>query len=272
MAGMPTRLIDALIEQGARNLTIVSNNAGNGDTGLAALLAAGRVDKVICSFPRQADSHVFDGLYRAGRVQLEVVHILISHTHWDHIQGLPFFWLRSSFRATSGDIYGPRPAAKPAGNASPARCSTRIFRSASRSCAPRSRSRSSARSAFAWGRIARAHSSSTTPRRLSATAWTAATRSIAYITDHEPFWWEEARGRQRHRFVHPGEERHLAFVAGVDVLIHDAQYADSEYPARRGWGHSTMERRRRRSPPCRQARRSPGRARRSPHRPPLPRR
>ena len=69
MAGMPTRLI----EQGARNLTIVSNNAGNGDTGLAALLAAGRVDKVICSFPRQADSHVFDGLYRAGRVQLEVV-------------------------------------------------------------------------------------------------------------------------------------------------------------------------------------------------------
>jgi 3-oxoadipate CoA-transferase, alpha subunit len=73
MAGMPTRLIDALIEQGARNLTIVSNNAGNGDTGLAALLAAGRVDKVICSFPRQADSHVFDGLYRAGSVKLEVV-------------------------------------------------------------------------------------------------------------------------------------------------------------------------------------------------------
>ena len=73
MAGMPTRLIDALIDQGARDLTIVSNNAGNGDTGLAALLAAGRVDKVICSFPRQADSHVFDGLYRAGRVALEVV-------------------------------------------------------------------------------------------------------------------------------------------------------------------------------------------------------
>jgi len=73
MAGMPTRLIDALIDQGARNLTIVSNNAGNGDTGLAALLAAGRVEKVICSFPRQADSHVFDGLYRAGRVALEVV-------------------------------------------------------------------------------------------------------------------------------------------------------------------------------------------------------
>ena len=73
MAGMPTVLIDALIAQGARGLTIVSNNAGNGDTGLAALLAAGRVDKVVCSFPRQTDSYVFDELYRAGRVQLEVV-------------------------------------------------------------------------------------------------------------------------------------------------------------------------------------------------------
>jgi 3-oxoadipate CoA-transferase alpha subunit len=73
MAGMPTTLIDALIDQGATDLTIVSNNAGNGDTGLAALLAAGRVAKVVCSFPRQADSHIFDGLYRAGKVALEVV-------------------------------------------------------------------------------------------------------------------------------------------------------------------------------------------------------
>jgi len=73
MAGMPVQLIDALIEQGAGDLTIVSNNAGNGDTGLAALLAAGRVRKVICSFPRQSDSYVFDGLYRAGKIELEVV-------------------------------------------------------------------------------------------------------------------------------------------------------------------------------------------------------
>ena len=73
MAGMPVQLIDALIDQGATDLTVVSNNAGNGDTGLAALLAKGRVRKVICSFPRQADSWVFDGLYRAGRIALEVV-------------------------------------------------------------------------------------------------------------------------------------------------------------------------------------------------------
>ncbi|GID29402.1 3-oxoacid CoA-transferase subunit A [Paractinoplanes brasiliensis] len=73
MAGMPVRLIEALINQGARDLTVVSNNAGNGDTGLAALLAEGRVRKVVCSFPRQSDSWVFDSLYRAGKIELEVV-------------------------------------------------------------------------------------------------------------------------------------------------------------------------------------------------------
>lgn len=73
MAGMPVVLIDALIEHGATDLTVVSNNAGNGDTGLAALLANGQVRKVICSFPRQSDSWVFDDLYRAGAIELEVV-------------------------------------------------------------------------------------------------------------------------------------------------------------------------------------------------------
>jgi 3-oxoadipate CoA-transferase, alpha subunit len=72
-AGMPAELIDALIAQGARNLTIVNNNAGNGETGLAALLKARRVKKIICSFPRQIDSWVFDGLYKAGEIELELV-------------------------------------------------------------------------------------------------------------------------------------------------------------------------------------------------------
>ena len=72
-AGIPNELIDGLIEQGASDLTIVNNNAGNGETGLAALLKAGRVRKIICSFPRQADSQVFDALHRAGKVELELV-------------------------------------------------------------------------------------------------------------------------------------------------------------------------------------------------------
>lgn len=71
-AGMPSSLIDALIEQGARELTIVNNNAGNGDMGLAALLKAKRVRKIVCSFPRQSDSHHFDALYRAGEIELEL--------------------------------------------------------------------------------------------------------------------------------------------------------------------------------------------------------
>ncbi|CAN7593779.1 3-oxoacid CoA-transferase subunit A [Massilia sp. LjRoot122] len=71
-AGMPAALIDALLAQGARELTIVNNNAGNGETGLAALIRERRVRKMICSFPRQHDSHHFDALYRAGDVELEL--------------------------------------------------------------------------------------------------------------------------------------------------------------------------------------------------------
>jgi 3-oxoadipate CoA-transferase alpha subunit len=72
-AGMPDQLIDALIEQGATDLTVINNNAGNGEFGLAALIKAKRVSKIICSFPRQPDSHYFDAAYRAGAIELEVV-------------------------------------------------------------------------------------------------------------------------------------------------------------------------------------------------------
>ncbi len=72
-AGAPAQLIDALIAQGARDLTIVSNNAGSGDTGIAALLKAKRVRKILCSFPRQVDSWHFDSLYRSGELELELV-------------------------------------------------------------------------------------------------------------------------------------------------------------------------------------------------------
>lgn len=72
-AGQPVELIEALIDSGARDLTVVNNNAGNGDRGLAALIRERRVRKIICSFPRQADSHCFDTEYRAGRIELELV-------------------------------------------------------------------------------------------------------------------------------------------------------------------------------------------------------
>lgn len=72
-AGMPDELIDALIDHGAKDLTVINNNAGNGDRGLAALIREGRVRKVVCSFPRQSDSHHFDARYRAGQIELELV-------------------------------------------------------------------------------------------------------------------------------------------------------------------------------------------------------
>jgi 3-oxoadipate CoA-transferase alpha subunit len=72
-AGIPNELIDGLIAQGAKDLVIVNNNAGNGESGLAALLKAGQVRKIICSFPRQADSHIFDALYRSGKLELELI-------------------------------------------------------------------------------------------------------------------------------------------------------------------------------------------------------
>jgi 3-oxoadipate CoA-transferase alpha subunit len=72
-AGQPVELVEALLEQGAGDLTVVSNNAGNGETGIAALIGAGRVRRIVCSFPRQSDSHVFDARYRAGLIELELV-------------------------------------------------------------------------------------------------------------------------------------------------------------------------------------------------------
>ncbi|PZU11018.1 3-oxoacid CoA-transferase subunit A [Sphingomonas sp.] len=72
-AGMPDELIDALIARGVGDLTIINNNAGNGEAGVAALIKAGRVRKIICSFPRQTDSHHFDAAYRAGEIELELV-------------------------------------------------------------------------------------------------------------------------------------------------------------------------------------------------------
>ena len=73
VAGMPDELIDALIARDVGDLTIINNNAGNGDAGVAALIRERRVRKIICSFPRQVDSHHFDAAYRAGGIELELV-------------------------------------------------------------------------------------------------------------------------------------------------------------------------------------------------------
>ena len=168
------------------------------------------------------------------------MHILVTHTHWDHIQGFPFF-VPAYIAGTHLSVYGARGLDRTLEGSMSGQMQHTYFPV----------QLDELRADIAFEEVGedrfRVGPYRVTSQLINHTASTVGYRldggdvSLAYITDHEPFWWEPASPRQTHRFVHPGEERHLAFVAGVDVLIHDAQYADSEYPAKRGWGHSTIE-------------------------------
>ncbi len=109
-AGQPAELIDGLIELGIKDLIIVNNNAGNGDYGLAKLLKAGAVRKIICSFPRQSDSWVFDELYRAGKIELELVPqgnwlAVFRQQVWAWVQFIPYrFWYIAGRRQTNPQL------------------------------------------------------------------------------------------------------------------------------------------------------------------------
>ena len=171
---------------------------------------------------------------------LPPIHILVGHTHWDHIQGFPFF-MPAYTAGGRLSVYGARGVDRTLEGSLSGQMQHTYFPIQLDELRAQIAFEELGEERFRVGPYRASsqlinHTAATLGYRLDAQD-----ASVAYITDHEPFWWEEARGRQRHRFVHPGEERHLEFIAGVDVLIHDAQYADSEYPARRGWGHSTME-------------------------------
>jgi phosphoribosyl 1,2-cyclic phosphodiesterase len=171
---------------------------------------------------------------------LPPMHILVTHTHWDHIQGFPFF-PPAYLAGTRLSVYGARGLDRTLEGSLSGQMQHTYFPV----------QLDELRADIGFEEVAeerfRVGPYRVTSQLINHTAATVAYRlhaggvSIAYVTDHEPFWWERSGPRQQHRFVHPGEERHLAFVEGADVLIHDAQYADDEYPAKRGWGHSTME-------------------------------
>jgi phosphoribosyl 1,2-cyclic phosphodiesterase/CheY-like chemotaxis protein len=170
---------------------------------------------------------------------LPPIHILVTHTHWDHIQGFPFF-LPAYLAGTRLTVYGPRGLDRTLEGSLSGQMQHTYFPV----------QLNELRADIAFEEIAeerfRLGSYRVTSQLINHTTATVGYRiqvgglNIAYVTDHEPFWWE-ATARHPHRFVHPGEERHAAFVTGADVLIHDAQYADDEYAAKRGWGHSTIE-------------------------------
>ena len=176
----------------------------------------------------------------ARGASLPPMHILVTHTHWDHIQGFPFF-LPAYLAGTRLSVYGARGLDRTLEGSLSGQMQHTYFPVQLDELRAEITFEEVAEERFRVGpyRVTSQllnHTTSTVAYRLET-----ASSSIAYVTDHEPFWWERPSPRQLHRFLHPGEERHLAFVAGADVLIHDAQYADTEYPAKRGWGHSTIE-------------------------------
>ncbi|HZU04942.1 MAG TPA: cyclic nucleotide-binding domain-containing protein [Chloroflexota bacterium] len=166
------------------------------------------------------------------------VHLLISHTHWDHIQGFPFFEPAYVPDCTL-EIYSP-PGLEDTLEASLAgQMQYNYFPVRLTDLRACLRFHELGEGVFQVGdaRVQTQYLNHTAPAlgyRI-----TAGGATVVYASDHEPFWWPGPAGGWPS--VHPGDARHLAFLAGADLLIHDAQYCDEEYPAKRGWGHSTVE-------------------------------
>lgn len=166
--------------------------------------------------------------------------IFVTHTHWDHIQGFPFF-VPAYVPGSRLTVYGAHGLDKTLEGSLAGQMQHTYF--------PVQLGELRAEINFAevseeHFQVGRYH---VTSQFLNHTAPTVGYRfevggtKLVYATDHEPFWWTPSRPSRPNRLEHPGEERHLEFVAGADLLIHDSQYIDSEYPAKRGWGHSTIE-------------------------------
>jgi phosphoribosyl 1,2-cyclic phosphodiesterase len=180
------------------------------------------------------------GLDLVGRTaQLPPVHMLFTHTHWDHIQGFPFF-LPAYVPGARLTLYGTRGLERTLKSSLSVQMQHTYF--------PVQLGQLRARIDFVELEEQRFTLGPFRVRTqfLNHTAATIGYRfehgglAFAYCTDHEPFWWPPTRVADA-TALHPGEERHSAFIAGVDLLIHDAQYSDREYPAKRGWGHSPIE-------------------------------
>jgi CRP-like cAMP-binding protein/phosphoribosyl 1,2-cyclic phosphodiesterase len=171
---------------------------------------------------------------------LPPMHILVTHTHWDHIQGFPFF-LPAYVPGGRLTVYGARGLERTLEGSMSGQMQQTYFPVQLGELRADIDFVELSEEQFSLGAYR------VTTQFLNHTAPTIGYRleagdlKIVYVTDHEPFWWTPGRTGAPPEFLHPGEERHIAFIAGADLLIHDAQYVDREYPSKRGWGHSTIE-------------------------------
>jgi CRP-like cAMP-binding protein/phosphoribosyl 1,2-cyclic phosphodiesterase/CheY-like chemotaxis protein len=168
------------------------------------------------------------------------VHLLISHTHWDHIQGFPFFG-PAYVPGCAIDVYSP-PGLEGTLEASlSGQMQYTYFPVRLGDLRARIDFHELSEGGFQAGgaRVQAQYLNHTAPAlgyRVTVGGVT-----VVYATDHEPFWWPLVRGRGPWTPTHPGDSRHVTFLEGADIVIHDSQYVDLEYPTKRGWGHSTVE-------------------------------
>jgi phosphoribosyl 1,2-cyclic phosphodiesterase len=163
------------------------------------------------------------------------LHLFISHTHWDHIQGFPFF-APAFLPETELSIYAPRNVQHSIEAALAGQMQTPYFPVKFYDLRSRIRYTELEEGSFHIGDVLvntqyLNHTAPTIAYRLSNNGAT-----VAYVTDHEPFWHPTA-----HTFQHPGDRRHIEFLQGADLVIHDAQYTQDEYRHKVGWGHSPIE-------------------------------
>jgi phosphoribosyl 1,2-cyclic phosphodiesterase/CheY-like chemotaxis protein len=163
------------------------------------------------------------------------LHLFIGHTHWDHIQGFPFFD-PAFLPDTELHLYAPRDFQHSLEEALAGQMQYPYFPVKFDDLRSRIHYTELEEGSLGIGNVLVEtqylnHTAPTIAYRLSSAGAT-----MAYVTDHEPFWDPTAR-----RFQHPGDQRHIKFLKGADLIIHDAQYTQEEYRGKVGWGHSTIE-------------------------------
>lgn len=163
------------------------------------------------------------------------INLFIGHTHWDHIQGFPFF-TPAFLPDTELNVFAPAGLQRGVEDALAGQMQYSYFPVTLRDLRSRIHFTALEEGFFRLGDMLVEtqylnHTAPTISFRISCGGAT-----VAYVTDHEPFW--NPSGAQ---FKHPGDQRHIAFLNGADLVVHDAQYSLEEYPSKIGWGHSTVD-------------------------------